>query len=145
MEEIVLCEGNGLPGTTTETTDATTTTTSTVPAVDGELCYALGPAAGDGTDVRDAEVYADGVGIEVTVRADSVDALNELFDACYEATEACPPASSDKRGYVAIVIDGQVISTPAIDDEGLASSPFVITGDFDEAQATNIAAAINAT
>ena len=140
--EIVACDGGALPGATTETTEAEATA-STVPAADGELCYVLGPKGGDGTDVRDAKVYADGVGIEVAVREDSVEALNELFDACFEAADTCPPSSSEGKGYVAIVVDGRVVSTPAIDAADLASTPFVITGDFDQAQATNIANAIN--
>lgn len=140
--EIRTCEGGGIPGDTGSTTEAPTTE-STVPGVDGQLCYVLGPEAGNATDLRDAKVYADGVGIEVSVREDSVEALNELFDACYDATDACPAASSEGRGYVAIVVDGQVISTPASNGPDLASTPFVITGDFDKAQATDIAAAIN--
>jgi preprotein translocase subunit SecD len=141
VREIVSCDGGGIPGDTASTTAVTTS--STVPSTDGDLCYVLGPKAGDATDLRDAKVYADGVGIEVAVRQDSVEALNELFDACYEATEACPAASTDGRGYVAIVVDGRVVSTPASNDPELASSPLVITGDFDKAQATDIAAAIN--
>ncbi len=140
--EIVSCDGGGIPGETTGTTEAAPA--STVPATDGELCYVLGPEGGSGTDVRDAKVYADGVGIEVAVREDSVDALNELFDACFGATDACPASSSEGKGYVAIVVDGRVVSTPAIEAPDLASTPFVITGDFDKSQATNIASAINA-
>jgi hypothetical protein len=140
--DIVTCDGGGVPGATTETS-AEPTASSTVPAVDGELCYVLGPEGGDGTDVRDAKVYADGVGIEVAVRQDSVAPMNLLFNACYEAIAACPARSSEGKGYVAIVIDDHVISTPAVDAADLASSPFVITGDFDQAQATAIAAAIN--
>jgi uncharacterized protein YceK len=140
--EIVSCDGGGIPGATTETTAPVPA--STVPAVDGKLCYVLGPEGGNGTDVRDAKVYADGVGIEVEARQDSAKSLNELFDACFEATDACPASSSEGKGYVAIVVDGRVVSTPAIQAADLASSPFVITGDFDQAQATNIATAINA-
>lgn len=139
--EIVSCSGGGIPGDTASTTEATTS--STVPGADGSLCYVLGPEAGTGADLRDAKVYADGAGIEVAVRDDAVEALNEMFDACYEATAACPPASTEGRGYVAIVVDGRVISTPASNDPELASTPIVITGDFDQAQATDIAAAIN--
>ncbi|MCU1372387.1 MAG: hypothetical protein JWO77_3581 [Ilumatobacteraceae bacterium] len=139
--EIVSCTGGGIPGDTAPTTEATTS--STVPGADGTLCYVLGPAAGDGADLRDAKVYADGAGIEVAVREESVAALNEMFDACYEATAACPPASTEGRGYVAIVIDGRVISVPASNDPELASTPLVITGDFDSTQATAIADAIN--
>jgi hypothetical protein len=140
--EIVSCDGGGIPGDTASTTRATTS--STVPALDGDLCYVLGPAGGSGADLRDAKVYADGVGIEVSVREDAVDHLNQLFDACFEATDACPPSSTEGKGYAAIVIDGRVVSTPAVTEAGLASSPFVITGDFDKTQATEVAAAINA-
>lgn len=140
VEEIVSCDGGGIPGDTGSTTAVTA---DTVPAVDGDLCYVLGPEGGSGEDLRDATVYADGVGIEVAVRDDSVDALNALFDACFEAASSCPAASKDGNGYAAVVVDGRVISTPAVTEAGLASTPFVITGDFDKAQATDIAAAIN--
>jgi preprotein translocase subunit SecD len=83
------------------------------------------------------------VGIEVAVRDDAVDALNPMFNACFQATKACPAASTDGKGYVAIVIDGRVVSTPAVNEADLAASPFVITGDFDNTQAKAIAAAIN--
>ena len=141
VEQIQACDGGVPTGDGSTTTEAATE--ETVPALDGTLCYVLGAQAGDGTDVSDAKVYADGVGIEVVTRADSVDAMNELFNSCFEATDACPPSSNDGKGYVAIVVDGRVISTPAIQGEDLASTPFVITGDFDKTQATNIAAAIN--
>ncbi|WP_421118876.1 SecDF P1 head subdomain-containing protein [Aquihabitans daechungensis] len=143
VREIVTCDGGGIPGATTETT-ATSSPSSTVPSADGELCYVLGPEGGNGTDVRDAKVYADGVGIEVAVREDSVAPMNLLFNACYFAIAACPASSTEGKGYVAIVVDGRVVSTPAIEAEDLASTPFVITGNFDQAQATNVAAAINA-
>lgn len=141
VQEIVACDGGDYP-----IDDVTTTSPDSadaVPAVDGELCYVLGPAGGDGSDVRDAKVYADGVGIEVKVRDDAADAMNDLFNACYAATDACPASSTDGHGYLAVVVDGQVVSTPAIVGEDLATTPFVITGDFDKTQATNIAAAIN--
>lgn len=125
--EIVACDGSA----------------ATVADINGDVCYVLGPPGGDGTDLRDAKVYADGVGIEVAVRADSAEALNELFNACYDAESTCPASSSDGQGYAAIVIDGQVISTPAVNERDLASTPFVITGDFNQNQATNIATAIN--
>jgi preprotein translocase subunit SecD len=66
-----------------------------------------------------------------------------MFNACFQATKACPAASTDGKGYVAIVIDGRVVSTPAVNEADLAASPFVITGDFDNTQAKAIAAAIN--
>lgn len=140
---IVSCDGGAVPGATVATT-ADTAPSSTVPAVDGALCYVLGPEGGDGSQVRDAKVYADGVGIEVSVREDDVASMNRLFNACYLAIAACPASSAEGKGYVAIVVDGKVVSTPAIDAEDLASSPFVITGDFDQRQAADIAAAINA-
>jgi preprotein translocase subunit SecD len=139
VEQIVACDGGNVPGATGSTTIVSTT----VPAIDGELCYVLGPEGGSGADLRDAQVYADGVGIEVAVREASVAQLNELFDACFEAAASCPASSSEGQGYAAVVIDGRVVSTPAVTEEDLASSPFVITGDFDKAQATDIAAAIN--
>mgnify|MGYP001127319659 CR=1 FL=1 len=141
VEEILACDGGDYPLGEATTAPAAS---DAVPGVDGQLCYVLGPSGGDGSDVEDAKVYADGVGIEVAVRDDSVEQLNQLFNECFQATDACPTSSSDGRGYVAIVVDGRVISTPAITGEDLASSAFVITGDFDKTQATNIAAAINA-
>ena len=142
VRAIVSCDGGAVPGATVATT-ADTAPSSTVPAVDGALCYVLGPEGGNGSQVRDAKVYADGVGIEVSVREDDVASMNLLFNACYLAIAACPASSAEGKGYVAVVVDGKVVSTPAIDEEDLASSPFVITGDFDQRQAADIATAIN--
>ena len=139
---IVACAGAAVPGSSTTSTelpahDAVLTST------DGATCYHVGPVAGDGTDLRDAKVYADGVGIEVSTEPASVDTLNAAFNACYQAAATCPAASKDGHGYLAIVVDGAVVSAPAVNAEDLASSPFVITGDFDQQQADNLATAIN--
>lgn len=141
---IVACEPTALDSASSTTTTTIAEDQEVLPGFDGSACYLVGPAGGDGTDVRDAKVYADGVGIQVSVREDDVAAMNRLFNACYFAIAACPASSAEGKGYVAVVVDGKVVSTPAIDAEDLASSPFVITGDFDQRQAGDIAAAINA-
>ena len=129
--------------------DSTTTSTTlakgqdVLATSDGATCYVVGPPGGDGTDIRDAKVYADGVGIEVQSKPESADKLNELFDACFAGKDTCPAASVDGHGYVAIVADDVVLSAPSINGEQLASSPFVITGKFDKEQANNLAEAIN--
>lgn len=140
---IVACEPTALDSASSTTTTTIAEDQEVLPGFDGSACYLVGPAGGDGTDVRDAKVYADGVGIEVQAKPESADKLNELFDACYAGDDPCPATSVDGHGYVAIVADGVVLSAPAVNGERLASSPFVITGKFDKEQANNLAEAIN--
>ena len=68
--------------------------------------------------------------------------LNQLFDACNVGAATCP-AGEGGVGAVAVELDGKVLSAPAVQAKGLASSPFQISGSFTQQQAQALAARLN--
>ena len=158
-----------VPGDTSTTSPTTTTTaptttaplgTSTVPPTapdpdlqgtafqseDGAVCYTLGPAGATGADLEDAHAALSGSmtwGVEVSARPSSAAAMNDLFNACYAADPSCPAMGTDGtgtgRGQLAIVVDGEVVSAPAVNGPDLADDTFTISGSFTEAEAKALA------
>ena len=108
----------------------------------------LGPAALTGEAVRDARAELDPqfqarwqVGIEFQ-------GAGGRGWAQLTGTAACQPAG-DPRRRVAIVLDGQVISSPQVDpsvacDQGIGGGQTVITGDFTGEEARDLALLIRA-
>lgn len=132
--------------------DGTTTTASSddgagdliVEGADGGPTYTLGPIAFDGTALTSAEaVLNESWMVEVRVTDDSVRAANEAFNACYDAEPTCPALSSSGRGAIGIVLQDELLSAPEVNGLDLASDAFVISGDFDQAEAERIADLIN--
>lgn len=119
-----------------------------VQSADGQPCarYRLGSSTIDGRDLYQAEAaLQESWVVEVRARPASVGALNAIFDACYQAEPTCPARGSAGRGAVAIVVDGQVINAPTVNGAGLADDSFTLnSGSMTEAQANELAAAINA-
>jgi hypothetical protein len=117
-----------------------------VPAEDGGLCYHLGAVAATGADLARAVASADaqtgGWTVLVTAKGEGKAKLNALFDACAGGTSTCP-AGEGGAGSVAVELDGKVISAPAIQAKGLASSPFQISGAFTQQRAQALAARLN--
>lgn len=115
----------------------------------GDLCYRLGPTMGDGNDLTGAEVADVGLpepAVSVRAQPASVDRLNQAFDACYLGEPTCPPAADPGgRGAMAIVYQGAVVSAPSVQGGQLASDGFTITGEFTEAEATDLAELLNRT
>ena len=110
---------------------------------DGTLCYLVGPVVADGRDLTDATAERQETWIvSVRARRGSVDEVNEAFNACYEARGSCPDQFGTGRGAIAIVLDDRVLSAPAVNGADLADDAFVINGDFDEAQARDLAAVL---
>lgn len=112
----------------------------------GVTCYEVGPVAADGTDLQDAEV-ADQEGswvVNVRARSDAVDRMNAMFNACFDASDTCPPVSEGAPGAVAVIWRGTVVVAPAVNGPDLADDAFTLAGDFDRATASELAAAINA-
>jgi preprotein translocase subunit SecD len=112
-----------------------------VPSEDGATIYTLGPVGfrGDALSSADAalqETWA----VNVSVRGDRRDEANVAFNACYNADATiCPAQSAEGRGAIAIVLDGQVLSAPAVNGPDLASDNFTISGDFDQQEAKDLA------
>ena len=111
---------------------------------DDAVCYLVGPAGADGTDIATAEAASDGAGqwlVSVTVAETSRDRLNAMFNACYQGELTCPGTTGP--GAVAIVVGGTVSSAPAVQAENLANDPFSISGDFTKTEAEQLARALN--
>lgn len=111
----------------------------------GVTCYELGPVAVDGTDLQDAEAAVQETWVvDVEAKPDSVDRFNALFNACYDGDPTCPAETTGLRGQVAVVLDGTVISAPAVNGPDLADDRFTLSADFDQAAAEDLAAMIDA-
>jgi preprotein translocase subunit SecD len=81
--------------------------------------------------------------VNVRARPESLETLNEAFNACYEAERACPAQNAEGRGTIAIVLDDAVLSAPAVNGLDLADDSFTISGDFDEQTAKDLAAMLS--
>jgi preprotein translocase subunit SecD len=136
-------------GATTTTVAGTEPTLPDVPpdqtgfvkARGGGICY-LGPAGGTGEVFKDdaaARILSgSGWGVTVSLRggANGVDKWNVLASECYNATDLCPTRQ------LAIVLDGEVISAPTVQQPSFTDS-VQITGQFKEAEARNLARVLN--
>jgi preprotein translocase subunit SecD len=69
---------------------------------------------------------------------DGIDRFNAAAAECFAKTAVCP------TGQLAIVIDGEVISAPSINEARFERDQIQISGTFDEASATALAAQIDA-
>ncbi|MGH9183543.1 MAG: protein translocase subunit SecD [Acidimicrobiales bacterium] len=104
------------------------------PAAGRGVRYRLGPAAVRGNAVSDAEARFQQTRWTVTVdfTGEGNDAFNEIAGRCFNREPVCPTSR------LAIVLDGQVVSSPSIvqpDFRGTAE----ITGDFSEGEAKDLA------
>lgn len=116
----------------------------TYPTTDGIFCYTVGEPAADGNDLNDATL-SDVEGefqVYTRVKEESIDKLNELFNACFSGAPTCPPGEGG-NGYVAIILDGTVLYAPAIQAEDIAADGFSVAGGLTERRARNIITLIN--
>lgn len=117
----------------------------TLVGVDGTL-YLLGPVVFDGTGVESAaaDQALDGQWyVNPVLTADGVLAFNRAAAACYDGATACP-ALSGGRGQLAMVLDGEVLSAPSINQPSFERDQIQVSGDFDEIDAEVLAAALSA-
>ena len=113
-----------------------------VPSKDGTQLYTLGPVGftGDALSKAEAALGADGGwAVNVSVRGSKKTEANAAFNACYQGEATCPAQTQDGRGAIAIVLDGEVLSAPAVNGPDLASDNFTISGDFSQAEAKELA------
>lgn len=114
-----------------------------VPSKDGQLLYTLGPVGftGDALSKAEAALSQSGGGwaVNVTVKGSKKTEANAAFNACYNGEATCPAQTQEGRGSIAIVLDGEVLSAPAVQGPDLASDNFTISGDFDQSEAKELA------
>ncbi|HSL58993.1 MAG TPA: protein translocase subunit SecD [Acidimicrobiales bacterium] len=112
---------------------------------DGEVVqrFVLGPSALRGDALSTANAILQGisewvVNVEFRGGADGIDGFNQISASCHARTPQCP------TGQLAIVLDSEVVSAPAIQPTNATFVPFsadqvVISGGFDEATAKDLA------
>jgi preprotein translocase subunit SecD len=110
-----------------------------VPSKDGNLIYTLGPVGftGDALSKAEAALQETWV-VNVAVRGSKKSEANKAFNACFNGEPTCPAQSGEGKGAIAIVLDGEVLSAPAVNGQDLASDNFTISGDFDQAEAKEL-------
>ncbi|CAN5580100.1 hypothetical protein BH24ACT4_BH24ACT4_08320 [soil metagenome] len=134
----VPCEApEGEPGATGTTAPAPTGRGEVLPLADPDLpgaCVEVGPADLDGTAIATAEAAPSaavdgGWEVVVTVAEEAQCRANAVFNACADAAPECPgvPGGRD-QGQLAIVLDDEVVSAPAVNSRDLADDEFVISG-----------------
>lgn len=132
--------------------------TVVLPEYDGDdevARYILGPTAFNGSIVSSASATFPTnewiVELEVKGGAEGIDLWNALAAECYEGTATCPP-SGGLTGQIAVVLDGRVISAPAVQPDnraqGVGFQPFQadqisISGGFKEDEARELTKFLN--
>jgi preprotein translocase subunit SecD len=100
--------------------------------------FLVGPARATGAvfsnDAR-AEIFTGSWVVTVGLRAgaEGEGAWNALTTLCFGRDESCP------TGQIAIVLDGEVISAPVVQEAVFTGGSVQITGDFSEAEARDLA------
>jgi preprotein translocase subunit SecD len=135
-----------LPDLTTldPTAAPTTPGAELLPTRDGSVLCA-GPAQGTGEvfERGSAEVTGDlGWGVAVSLRGDGQAQWNNLASQCYNMLPTCPSTQPNVRGQIAIVLDGEVQSSPQVNEPNFGDS-VAITGDFTRDEASSLASVLN--
>lgn len=126
--------------TTTTTAPADPTGGTSFPSEDGALLYTLGPVGFTGDALSDATAVLNNEwSVSVDVKGGQRANANTAFNECYSGAPTCPAQNSEGRGAIAIVLDGEVLSAPAVNGPDLASDQFTITGAFSEGEAKDLA------
>lgn len=113
--------------------------------------YVLGPALFDGTVLSGADAQLNQKGeweVNVKIKDGDKDEVNDAFNECFAGKETCPPirqgdpqSGGKPVGAMAMVLDGEVISAPSVNQPDLPKNPngFVITGNFTKESADSLA------
>jgi preprotein translocase subunit SecD len=109
--------------------------------------YVLGPAALSGDAVESAAATSSPSGtwtVDPVLRegAEGIDALNALAAACFAGDMSCPATPPEGRGKLAILLDGVVLVAPSIEVDRFDRDQIQISGDWDEAEASAVAAVL---
>jgi preprotein translocase subunit SecD len=116
------------------------------------LVYELGPTFTSGGKilggeaVEDATAALNGQGEWVVNPvfkdgADGIGLFNAAAGSCFRGEPICP-AQQGGRGQLAIVLDGEVITAPSINEATFARDQIQISGSFEERSAEAVAAAL---
>lgn len=117
---------------------------------DGEIVtrYLLGPTALTGESLASAAAGLDTAGVTWQVNPvfkegdEGIGRFNAIAAKCNVGDPSCPSVTGGP-GSLAIVLDSEVISAPAIQEAQFERDQIQITGDFDEAEAKDLALVLN--
>ena len=119
---------------------------------DGDTKYTLGPVllTGDALSGASAGLDAQGqwqVGPTFRGGKDGIDKFNQAATLCYNGDPLCPPNAQDStsgaaRGQLAIVLDGEVLTAPSINEATFDKDQISISGSFAEQEAKDVATAL---
>lgn len=114
--------------------------------MDDGTAYRLGPLALDGRTVETATSGLTGQGqwtVSPVFRggADGIDQFNEIAAVCYSGGATCPDLGGG-NGQLAIVLDGEILSAPTIQQPTFDREGIQISGSFDRESAESLAVAL---
>ena len=111
--------------------------------------YLLGPQLLTGSALEGAEAITDQLGTQWQVNPtfksgeDGIDLFNAAAQLCNSGAPECPATTVDDQGNgvgrLAIALDGEVISAPAINTPSFERDQITISGSFDESSAKDLA------
>ena len=109
-----------------------------LPGAKDGFVYLVGPVAASGlvfTNDANAEIVNGQWVVIANLRGGAAgeDQWNSIAAQCYSGTEACPTRQ------LAIVLDGEVISAPVVEQPSFAGGNVQISGDFSESEARDLA------
>ena len=111
--------------------------------------YVLGPTALTGESLASAAAALDQAGttwqVNPTFRSgdEGIGRFNTVAAACSTGADPTCPSQGGGPGSLAIVLDSDVISAPAIQQASFERDQIQITGDFDEGTAKDLALVLN--
>ncbi len=110
-------------------------------SADRNSIYVLGPVGFEGEALSKATATLNNGQwqVSVNVKSSQQAVANLAFNACNAGAETCPAQNSSGQGAIAIVLDGEVLSAPAVQSQNLASDTFTISGSFSEGDAKDLA------
>lgn len=109
-----------------------------------DLALAVGPSQGDQSVFGFAEATqgeVGGWGLVIEIRDEVV--WNSLATQCFNGAPTCPSTTPGTPGQLAIVVNNEVISAPAVNTP-IFEDEITITGSFTESEAIELASTINA-
>ncbi|MGI9578534.1 MAG: protein translocase subunit SecD [Microthrixaceae bacterium] len=123
----------------------------TLPDVDGNL-YSLGPTYSSGDNWLEGEaVEGATAGLAqsgqwvvnpVFVEGETgIDLFNEVAALCFNGDPTCP-AQQGERGQLAVVLDGEVLTAPSINNATFARDQIEVSGSFDQESAQAVATSL---
>jgi preprotein translocase subunit SecD len=106
----------------------------------------LGPSLLTGEAIAEANPlfidYQWQVGLDLRAGRVGIDGFNEIAARCYVGETSCPRLEGATNGRLAIVLDGQVVTAPAIRAPEFKADSILISGGFEKQEADDVSLAL---